>query len=508
MPLAAPSVLVVLGVALAGCSGGADIGETCNRHSDCGESLQCVQRTCAPRCLRAPDCGDGYACDERGFCVPGTAQAGASCTSEVECAPGLSCRLQLSPESPNRPLKRCTVQTAGAPPGAECAADGDCRNGTCALGRCVDLCRNLRDCAIGTSCMQIPHAGVPDELFGGCMVASGVVSWTIPPAETVLLPVPSGASHASLVLSTAPPRTTGATSVISPRRDLVFLRCPGDPEGNCDDATANAQFYANQLRHRREVGTSVLAIPSTSLGVLETGAYRVHVKSFFGDGSDGPPPSVTAVVRFGTSPILDLHFHFLDLDDHPCEAAFGGAKLDQASAQVEAFFQKDFLGTLEAFLKNDGGITLGTVTYEDVSRPDLEVDLDGPELANAGALLRLGKHARGINVFFVRNLSPVGIQAYAPLPGAAGLAGTPRSGIIISLDTLCYRSWQQLARLTTRELARYMGLYQNVEIGGQFFDAIDDSDGSTSNLMFYSELGGTTLSGGQRGILHRSPALR
>ncbi len=52
-----------------------------------------------------------------------------------------------------------------------------------------------------------------------------------------------------------------------------------------------------------------------------------------------------------------------------------------------------------------------------------------------------------------------------------------------------------------------MGLYRNIDIGGQL-DGIDDSDESSENLMFYSELGGAALSPGQREILHRSPVLR
>jgi hypothetical protein len=78
---------------------------------------------------------------------------------------------------------------------------------------------------------------------------------------------------------------------------------------------------------------------------------------------------------------------------------------------------------------------------------------------------------------------------------------------VIGLDTLCYRSWQDVARLTAHEIARYMGLYDNVEID-QNVDPILDSDTSSSNLMFYSELGGTDLSNGQRDILSRSPVLR
>lgn len=506
MPLSALSALVVLALTLIGCAGRAGVGDACDRHSDCGDSLQCVKRVCAVQCERAPDCGDGYSCDDRGFCVVARGQSGDACTSEVDCAPGLSCRIQV--ESPTRMLRRCTDQTAGAPAGAACAADADCRNGTCALGHCVDLCRATRDCAAGTSCMQVPHVETEHEQFGGCLVSNGVLSWPVPspPPDRprVVLPVPSGASHASLVLSTAAPRTTGATRVISPLDRVVYQRCPGTLGEQCSEAEQRAQFYANDLRHRHEVGMSVLAIPSTSRGALEPGAYRVDVRSFHVDGSVGPSPALTAVVRLGELLILDLHFHFLDLAEHPCGAAFGTEKLDRLSAQTAAPFRHEYLGTLTSILKNDGKLALGTITYQDIVRPDL----DGLEIASAGALLSLGEHARGINVFFVRNLSPVGIQAFGPNPGPAGLGGTPQSGIIIGLDTLCFRSWEQLARLTAHEIARYMGLYQNVEIGGTLFDGIDDSDGSSSNLMFYSELGGTALSAGQRDILRRSPVLR
>ena len=83
--------------------------------------------------------------------------------------------------------------------------------------------------------------------------------------------------------------------------------------------------------------------------------------------------------------------------------------------------------------------------------------------------------------------------------------------VVIGLDTLCYRSWSQLARITAHELALYMGLYNNVEIDPMSVrheDPIPDSDAAETNLMFYSELGGTELSEGQRYILSRSPVLR
>jgi hypothetical protein len=213
-------------------------------------------------------------------------------------------------------------------------------------------------------------------------------------------------------------------------------------------------------------------------------------------------PRATAVAKLDSSALLDLHFYFLDLDQHPCGSAFGDT-LDAQSAQSAAFFQDDFLGMLRTVFAQ-GGVSLGTMSYEDLRD---HPELDGLDVADAASLLALGAHDGGINVFFVRTLRPVGLQAFGPNPGPAGIAGTHASGVIVGVDTLCYRSWTQLARLTAHELARYMGLFDNIELDGHT-DPIADSDTSSTNLMFYSELGGTGLSDGQRQILSRSPVLR
>jgi hypothetical protein len=258
-------------------------------------------------------------------------------------------------------------------------------------------------------------------------------------------------------------------------------------------------------------------MPSTPTSPLEAGIYHVRVRSLRqGIDSLGQPedktgtatPSATAVLKLDASVILDLHFYFLDLADHPCAQAFGG-KLDAAVAKDADFFQTTFMTQLRSIFAR-GGIALGTTTYEDIKD---HPDLDGLDVANTSSLAALGKHATGINVFFVRTLSPVGLQAIGPNPGPAGLAGTRQSGIVIGADTLCYRSWTQLARIAAHEMALYMGLYNNVEVDVDqpdvlHYDAIPDSEATETNLMFYSELGGSELSEGQRYILSRSPVLR
>jgi hypothetical protein len=341
------------------------------------------------------------------------------------------------------------------------------------------------------------------------LASGGNITWTIPviaPNAGVLLPVPSEASHASLVFAVDDAQQrVGAIDVAAPSGTVLFRRCPvGSPA--CTATQEDEQYYLNAVRHSPERALSVLAMPTDPSIELETGVYRVNASSFRPDGSPGTAiPKITAVVRIGSGGSLDLHLHFLDLTEHPCRAAFKNTRLDKFAAATETYFQQDFVGQLNTIFTT-ASISISTVTYDDITD---HPDLDGLDVANAGALLALGKYDRGINVFFVRSISPVGLQGFGPTPGPAGLASTRGSGIVIGVDTLCYRSWTQLARLTAHEIARYMGLSHNVELDPRWRDQISDSNDSPANLMFYSELGfGTELSNGQRDILSRSPILR
>lgn len=499
-------LLFVLLVTAAGCPGGnGALGDTCESTSECGTALQCLRGVCLPRCERAPDCGDGYRCEENGLCQLATGSPGDACESEVDCSTGLSCQVEGTQTTSDGYLQAsCVAENAGRPAGAACASDGECRNGTCDLGHCEDLCRETRDCATGTSCTGVPRVTASGLMYRGCLPSTGTLSWQIPlqgTDDTVMLPIPQSARGVSVLFT------------VEDQNQMVGATLLTAPDGT-ELIAANNDYYGNELvRHRPEFGQSVLAMPTTPASPLEPGAYSVRVRSLRpGFDAMGHPingtatPSMTAVVKLDASVILDVHFYFLDLTDHPCAQAFAG-KLDANVAKDADFFQTTFMTQLRSIFAR-GGIALGTTTYEDIKD---HPDLDGLDVANMSSLAALGKHATGINVFFVRTLSPVGLQAIGPNPGPAGLAGTRQSGIVIGADTLCYRSWTQLARITAHEMALFMGLYNNVEIdsdGVRHFDAISDSDSTETNLMFYSELGGSELSEGQRYILSRSPVLR
>ncbi|HEY0255104.1 MAG TPA: hypothetical protein VGC41_26435, partial [Kofleriaceae bacterium] len=347
----------------------------------------------------------------------------------------------------------CAKVTGGRPSGATCDADDDCSNHVCALGRCIDLCSATLDCGVGMACTAIPRIETANSMFQGCLQSTGSLAWSIPihgSAEVVKLAVPASARSVSLTLHVDDPnQMVGVTHLVSPG-GTKLLDYGDDP-------------YADPVRHQPMLGQSVLVLPSTpdmlivpGTSTLVPGAYTMTVSSLkppFDAGSIGTAtPVVTAVAKLGGSVILDLHFYFLDFSDHPCNAKFGPMlTLDATAAHDQPFFQSEFVGQLRTIFAS-GGVALGDPSYEDLKN---HPDLDGLDVSNAGDLLKLGTHPMGVNVFFVRTISPGGLQAYGPNPGPAGIAGTSQSGVIISLESLCYSDWSDIARVTAREVARY-----------------------------------------------------
>jgi hypothetical protein len=511
--------LVVAVVAGAGCPGGnGRVGDACGGNDDCAGALQCLNRSCVPRCKFAPDCGDGYACDLRGLCQPATLEQSELCHSEVDCAPGLTCQLTGALDVNGKLVARCNTEGPGHPAGTECHDDEDCHAGTCALGHCVNLCSIAQDCTGDEQCIPIPHPVLPNAMFNGCLPEKGALTWTIPmnsPSAEILLPFPGGARSAQLVMTIDDPnQKVGAQSVLSNSGERLYrLPCTPSsaPDSTCDAVASQDDYFRNQIRHRPGFGQSVLLIPSISSPEPKPGMYRVQVSSFRANDTTGSAiPQVTAVVQFSPEGQMSLeaHFFFLDLADHPCAAAMDSGTLSASTALSSVAF-KGFLGELRTIFYH-ANIVFNNFTYDDIRNPEL----NAPDVADIGNLLRLGKFANGINVFFVRSLSPIGIQAFAPNPGPAGRAGTRQSGIVIGLDTLCYRDWSVLARITSHEIARYMGLYHNVEpeVGKHptWRDQIndDDFDDPRDNLMFFSEFGDTVLSREQGAMLRRSAVLQ
>lgn len=514
--------VIAASIALAACAGGdGGVGSSCTTVAECNSGLQCLDHTCMLKCRRAPDCGDGYSCTEDGFCLLSTGQAGDLCDSEVECEPGLSCVLDIDDGGDGVLDASCAPDHDGHAFGVGCERDDDCRNGTCALGRCVDVCAVDRDCADGNICTTIPRIrdGAPSANLGsftGCLPAGGTIAWTIPVAGTqaeVFLPVPGNARGALAVMSVDDEsQYVGATRLLEPDNDLRYL---------LDPAVFDPFDPSNDIRHTPTPQASVMMIPSRPDVPLEPGAYKLTVSSFrLVQTLPDPPhlvpgtatPRIKAMAKLDGS-VLDVHFYFLDLSDHPCTGTFG--TLNAAAAAISnTSFQDDYIAKIRLYFAR-AGISLGAVTFDDLPG---HPDLDGLDSTMLPDLLSLSTRPGGVSVFLVRTISPVGLQALVGSdknPGDPSV-GSPIGGVAVSVDTLCYRTWIDLARVTSHAIARDMGLFRNVEpepfadLEDPILDSpgIADPAGAMDNLMYFSEFGGTQLSEGQKDVLRRSAVLR
>jgi hypothetical protein len=460
--------------------------------------------------VRHADCGDGMQC-QGGTCVTATGAIGEACSREIDCGPGLACHLDATDVDGDGILgATCAVDHGGGVLDAACSKDGECRNGTCALGRCIDLCTLDSDCPASHVCSSIPRvdaaSGTSVPAFRGCLPDHGTISWSLnvpAPIADVWLPVPGQARSVSIVMTVSDAtQRVGATTVRDPSGTIIHNPLsPTEPQHTID-------YYANPLRHDLAPGISVIQLPqsTSSKGApLVAGAYHMTIGAFRANGqASSVTPNATVVAKLDGGTTLDVHFYFLDLDGHPCAGSLDGGELDATSAQSSPLFQQTYIASLRSIFGR-AGIALGNFTYDDLTT---HPDLDGLDASDLGALLSLSTHAGGVNVFFVRTLSPAGMLALVgSTPGAPGIPGTPASGIAVSLDALCYEDWSTFARTTAHALARHMGLYRNVEPDGHG-DPIDDSDTAQSNLMFYSEYGGTDLSAGQQAVLRVNPVLR
>jgi hypothetical protein len=509
-------------VGVAACSGGAiGVGASCDTQAECGDELQCLEGICVPLCRRAPDCGDGHSCTEDGFCVAGQAQSGDRCDSEVECEAGLACVLDLEVGDDGVLDASCAPDHDGHPAGGLCDSDAECRSSTCALGRCVDVCEIDRDCAAGNACTSVPRIDSSGQVatnvgtFAGCIPSGGTIEWSIPVSGTsdeVFLPVPGNARSALAVMTIDDEaQYVGATRLLEPDSDLLYqLDLPAEQIEPFVPGTA--------VRHTPTPRASVMMIPSQPGRPLEPGAYMLKVSSFrllpsptrLVQGTASP--RVKAVMKLGGGTVLDLHFYFLDLADHPCQATFG-TTLNATSAPTVPQFEEFFVGTIRLNFAR-AGIALGATTYTDLTG---HADLDGLDAEKLPDLLALSTHPGGVSVFLVRTITPVGLQVLVggdKNPGDPSV-GSPIGGVVIGIDAMCYRNWEQLARVASHGIARQMGLFRNIEPApdGSFQDPIadtpgtEDAAGALSNLMHYSEFGGSLLTDDQREILRASAVL-
>lgn len=513
------AIAVLLGTGA--CGGGAGIGERCDSLSECASHLQCLNHICVPRCDRHADCGDGHVCRTDGICEVVETQIGDRCLKEIECGPGQFCQLGDSDlDGDGFLIGSCQAETSGGVLGDLCTgatqeeADAQCRTGTCALGRCVYLCVEELDCPAAHVCSTIPRElPAPNQYaeFYGCLPDQGDIVYSVPtdePFERLMLPVPGAARSVAVVMSVEDDsELVGAVRLDSPSGEILY-QVPLD----------RAEYFANQVRHLLAPGVSVLVMPQVPEQLdpdpdllddrLVSGAYVVSIGSYVDPTTPGTQiPKIDIIYKLDSAVHLDIHFYFLDLGTHPCPLM--NSVGDAVGAQSSTVFQTQYLAELDVIFASAGVI----LDSEDATYTDIldRGDLDGLDQSRLGDLLALSSHEGGVHVFFVRSISPAGIEGLVGGPPAPpGVPGSRASGVAIATDTLCYADWNYLARTTAHEIARALGLQRSVEPDGYEDALTDPTTGSgyePTNLMYFSDNGDSHLSTDQARMLRLSPVM-
>lgn len=239
--------------------------------------------------------------------------------------------------------------------------------------------------------------------------------------------------------------------------------------------------------------------------------------------------NVSVMTRVGgepTTPTLDVVHHFVSLPD-----------LNAATAPSDP----DFVAYEQAYAEALAlvGITLGTVSYEDVNSEALSsIDsTEGPD-SEFAELMTLAPDGRALHVFYVEQISdPTLADGYVlgglagGTPGPATVGGTRASGVGIS--TLDLRTAPRFKAFSAaHETLHFLGLFHTTEADGQVLEPISDtpscpiendtdSDGLLSyqecaaldgnNIMFWISDGSRTeitATAGQRYVVMRNPLLR
>jgi hypothetical protein len=481
---------------------------------ECRPGYQCFEGVCLPSCSQDSDCGTGNecaggACRKKQPVVTGTCTQDSQCPSRVclvpekqcsrECAASSDCgsdvcsiRDALDATGVVTSVRRvCLKAQPGAGVGGPCKAGKDCLSSFCHLGRCTEICTD-GSCPGGLACVPSQHPLPFDKVVP--------VSVCLPPKETLVfspdglepqfltsIPVPGHTVSFSIVASAADARNLPV---------IVELRAP-DRTPLYQTPRGQEDFYKQPIRHYPRNHVSTMLVPNTpSVALQRTGLYRYQTGVYNEGGQYVGRPNLRLFYKLApggavSQGTLNLNFYVAGMGGHPC------GNTDAASAPNDLKASIDTVRRIYA----KAHVTLGKITFQNMTRPDLQ-RIDGQDEA---ALARLFQSSAGqtqpaINIFLVRSLSPQGLLGVAGgIPGPP-LHGTSHSGVVATFEARCH---QVLGNVIAHELGHYLGLFHNIEQDGHQ-DPIVDSTTSAQNLMYWNEQGGEELSSGQGYVMRNN----
>jgi hypothetical protein len=190
-------------------AGRGQVGDACDDPDTCAGAL-CVSGRCSKLCDGDADCA-GYACvPMRLSGLPADTNAcdvaPHACGHAADCTAAQACAFVLDGDVSST---QC-VPADGAPAGARCAGDGDCRSALCLpAGVCSDVCRDAHDCPADMTCGR-QRVGRINQLACVPRQAPGADMGVPPERDAAAGPDRDAAPHPGRDAAAGPERDAGS----------------------------------------------------------------------------------------------------------------------------------------------------------------------------------------------------------------------------------------------------------------------------------------------------------
>jgi len=494
--------------------------KSCAARSDCRSDYQCFGNVCTLACTSDGDCGKGFHC-AAGQCTPYDGAAlGAACTVDMECASRLclrgSCALSCARDvtcgdgqtcglnavgddatstRTTHIAPACVARRGGAANGAACTKDAECDRGACQLGVCVELCTTTQDChGSGLTCAKmvalLDNDGLPG--FSGCLPQKGVLDV---PSAGAFVPLPSNAQSFAIYtrLNTFDfNNNVGVVSLTDPLGVNVYK-----------PAATVAEFYQLTIRYQPSESTATMLVPNQPRLTLVPGAYSMSVTSeMFTD------LTTRLFIKLGDGPItsgsITLNFYLTDLTGscHPITVATAPTELASVVTRLKQIYAQANINITAVNYR--AALSAKNVVKE--SATTLLPDLDDTLLAATNAQ----PGPPGLDVVIVRSITDENGMNSGVLGIAGGIPsspvlGTPHSGAVVSIQTLCQNLFGEVAG---HELGHTLGLFHSVEQSGDKDPLTDTAVDGQQNLMYWLENSGSHLSLQQSQVIRNDPKVQ